>query len=292
MEIADWAMLVANFNSERIDAFSAQKGPTYYCPECEGQVILKKGPKVVHHFAHKPPVTCNWAKGETRAHMEAKAVLANAFKTRGLLVDMEIVVKALPNDRRTDVMVWSPKGEQIAFELQHTAISREEIEARASSYARAGIAQIWIPFINKKVWKEGRPRAGGWFVDRYSPRDFERWVHGLGLGKGMWMYEPNDKTFWLGHMATHRIYVEEKTWYSEGGEENYSGGFWKYSKRYRELTLEGPFKAEGLRIKVTRRKAYSKSGHHWPAGRIANLVPASELTAKDSAIDITQQTMN
>lgn len=89
------------------------------------------------------------------------------------------------------------------------------------------------------------------------------------------------KGLWMGG---HQTYVEESTWYSEGGEENYSGGFWKYSRRYKELTLEGPFKAEDLRIKVTKRKAYCKSGHRWPAGRIANFVPANAVkTAKTPA---------
>jgi len=277
-------MLIAELEENRIDAFTAERGPTYHCPHCRGEVVLKKGPKVVHHFAHKPPTTCTWAKGETRAHMEAKALLAEALTARGLRAEMEFIVKALPNDRRADVMAWSPNENQIAFELQHTAIGREEIEARASSYARAGIAQIWIPFINASVWKDGYPRSGGWFVKRYSPRDFERWVHGFAQGNGMWMYDPNDKAFWLGHLTGHQTYVEESTWYSEGGEENSSGGFWKYSKRYKELTLEGPFKAENLRIKVTKRKAYYKSGHRWPAGRIANFVPANAIKpAKTSA---------
>jgi competence protein CoiA len=221
-------MLIAEIEGNRIDAFTAQLGPTYHCPHCRGEVVLKKG---------------------------------------------------------AEVMAWSPNDNHIAFELQHTAIGREEIEARASSYARAGIAQIWIPFINASVWKDGYPRSGGWFIERYSPRDFERWVHGFAQGNGMWMYyDPNDKAFWLGRLAGHQTYVEESTWYSEGGEENYSAGFWKYSKRYKELTLEGPFKAEDLRIKVTKRKACYKSGHRWPAGHIANFVPANAVkTAKTPA---------
>ena len=267
-------MLIAELEGNRIDAFTAERGPTYFCPKCKGEVVLKKGRKVVHHFAHKPPTDCTWARGETRAHMEAKVVVSNALKARGLRTELEFIVNTLPGDRRTDVMAWSPKGLQIAFVLQHTPIGLDEIECRASSYARAGIAQIWIPFLTSKVWDEGVPRHGGWFVERYSPRTFERWVHGFNGKNGMWMYDPNDKAFWLGRLAGHQTYVEESTWFSEGGEENYSGGFWKYSKRFKELTLEGPFKAEDLLIAVSERGAFYTARYNWPAARIANLTLA------------------
>ncbi len=135
-------MLVANLNRERIDAFIAERGPEYRCPECEGVVILKKGRKVIDHFAHKPPTDCSWASGETRAHLEAKLLVAKALAGRGLRAEVEFVVNTLPGDRRADVIAWSPNGRQIAFELQHTPIDLNEIESRASSYARAGIVQI------------------------------------------------------------------------------------------------------------------------------------------------------
>lgn len=113
-----------------------------------------------------------------------------------------------------------------------------------------------------------------WMRERYSPRTFERWVHGFNGKSGMWMYDPKDKAFWLGRLAGHQTYVEEMTWYSERGEENYGGGFWKYSKRFKELTLKGPYRAEDLLIKVSSRRAFSTSGYNWPAARIADLVPA------------------
>lgn len=267
-------MLVAELEEKRIDALNAERGPTYFCPKCRDQVVLKKGRKVVHHFAHKPPTDCTWAAGETRAHMEAKVLVANVLKACGLRAELELIVNCLPGNRRADVMAWSPEGLQIAFELQHTPIGRDEIERRASSYARADIAQIWIPFIKSNVWNAGVPRHGGWFVKRYSPRDFERWVHGFNGKNGMWMYDPTHKAFWLGRLAGHQTYVEETTWHSEGGEENYGGGFYKYSKRFKELTLEGPLKAEDIRIRVTKRRAFARAGYNWPAARIANLIPA------------------
>lgn len=265
------SMLVAQLGTERIDAAIAERGPEYHCPQCKGIAILKKGRRNMPHFAHKPPTDCSWASGETRAHLEAKRLVAAALIGRGLKAQVEFQLETLTGDRRADVMAWSPKGLQIAFELQHTPIDLSEIERRASSYAQAEVAQIWIPFLRASVWKNGEARNGGWFVERYSPRPFERWVHGLNEKRGMWMYDPADKEFWLGRMTGHRIYIEESSWYSEGGEENTSGGFHRWSKRYKELTLEGPFKADNLLIMVKPRRAFNAKGYNWPAGRVAHL---------------------
>lgn len=266
-------MLVASLDSTRIDASLAKRGPEYRCPKCDAVVILKQGRIVIDHFAHKPPTDCTWAAGETRAHLEAKALVKAAVVGRGLKAEAEFIVNTLPGDRRADVMAWSPKGLQIAFELQHTPIDLNQIEARASSYARIGVAQIWIPFLRDSVWKDGEPRHGDWFVKRYSPRPFERWAHGLNGKHGMWMYDPAKKEFWLGRMEGHQIYVEESSWYSEGGEENYGGGFHRWSKRYKELTLQGPHEVDKLLIKVEARRAFSAKGYNWPAGIIAHLTP-------------------
>lgn len=267
-------MLVATLENKRVDAIIAQRGPEYRCPKCGGAVILKKGRKVIDHFAHMPPTDCSWSAGETRAHLEAKLLVAKAIAGRGLRAEVEFVVNTLPGDRRADVMAWSPKGLQIAFELQHTPICLDEIEKRASSYAHAGIAQIWIPFLKASVWKDGEPRAGGWFVERYSPRPFEKWVHGFNGKHGMWMYDPAKQEFWRGRLAGHKIYVEETTWYSEGGDEKTGGGFYRYSKQFRELTMEGPYTAEKLLIKIEARCAFATEDYNWPAGRVAHLTPA------------------
>ncbi|WP_406736751.1 competence protein CoiA [Thioclava sp. GXIMD4215] len=268
-------MLIAEVKGSRIDAFNAEKGLDYICPQCRREVMLKKGRKVVHHFAHRPPTTCSWARGETREHMEAKTLVSHAAKSRGLRTEVEFVVSTLPGDRRADVMVWSPQGQPIAFELQHTSIGPDEIERRAFSYASAGISQIWVPFLRSSVWKDGCQRSSGeWFVEKYSPRPFEKWVHGFNGSGGMWMYDPVDKRFWLGRLAGHQIHVPSTTWYSEWGEEQSAGGYSRWSKRFRELSLVGPYSIDELRIDPNRtRNAYSQATYNWPAARITTLVP-------------------
>jgi competence protein CoiA len=101
-------------NGGRREAENADRGSAYTCPKCERSVVLERGRIKIAHFAHKPPTDCTWAKGETLAHLEAKKLFKDAFLLRGLRAEVEFVVPSLPNDRRADVMVWSPPGIRVA----------------------------------------------------------------------------------------------------------------------------------------------------------------------------------
>jgi hypothetical protein len=90
----------------------------------------------------------------------------------------------------------------------------------------------------------------------------------------MWMYSPQDKQFWHARLAGHQIYVEQTSWFEAGGVERTEGGFNRWSKRYRELTLTGPHSIGNLHIAIKNRDAYSRATYNWPAGRLASFVPA------------------
>jgi competence protein CoiA len=263
-------------------ARSGECGPGLglHCPKCERSVILKRGRIKIAHFAHKPPTDCTWAKGETLAHLEAKKLFKDAFELRGLRAEVELIVPSLPNDRRADVMVWSPSGVRVAIELQHTTIGIEEIEARSFSYAREGIAQAWMPFLRPSVWENAETRsgsddAGNMFIEKYPARPFERWAHLLHLGR-LWFFNPADRTLWRGHFDEHEIWVEESSWYAEGGEEMYGGGFGRTSKRWKELTLWGPYSLHHVKIKIVPRMQWWKGRYKVPACRVATLVAEGE----------------
>lgn len=265
-------MLVATLGEQRVEATGASKGPIYRCPGCGSELVLKQGRIVVAHFAHRPPVGCSWARGETAAHMAAKNVLARSIRKRGYRAELEFIVTGLPGDRRADVAAWSRKGLMVAMELQHTSISLQDIERRAFSYAGAGIAQMWIPFIPPAVWTNGRQAPGGWFVERYSPRPFEKWVQGFTMKRGTWMYDPREETFWAASMAAHMLQHDGSSWYDSEGEEQSSDSYERPSKRYRELTLRGPYGPNELRIGVVVRRAFSVSNYSWPAGWVAEFL--------------------
>jgi len=193
------------------------------------------------------------------------------------------VVEALPGDRRADVMTWSPSGKHTAIELQHSSISLDEIEARAATYARLGIAQIWIPFLSDKTFNDGEYQGDGSLLVRaFAPRQFEKWVHGFCGSEGMWMYHPSDRSFWHARLAAHMIYVPLTEWYGEGGEEMSGGGYERFSKKYRQLTLVGPHDFRSLRVRVRKRQARSLAHYNWPSGLIANLETKSDTATPSS----------
>jgi Competence protein CoiA-like family len=270
-------MLVALLNNIRISASIAQRGGPFHCPCCDKQLVLKKGRVVIHHFAHKPPILCDWARGETLAHLEAKGIVHAALKARGVRAELEFSVETLPGDRRADVMAWSPKGQMIAIELQHTSISADAIAERAFAYARAGAAQIWIAFLPASAWKEALDKGDGtWLARRYAPRQFELWIEGLTGTAGMWMYEPSSRAFWLGKFKPHEIHEEETIWYAPGGIEHYRAARKRVSKKYRDLILRGPFKMDELRIALASRRASAASGMRWPKACLAQIVPITK----------------
>lgn len=272
-------MLVAALSGNRIEADIAERGPEYVCPDCKQSVILKRGRIKIAHFAHKPPTDCTWAKGETQAHLESKKLFRDSFASRGLRAEVEFIVPSLPNDRRADVMVWSPSHKQAAIELQHSNIGIEEIEKRAFSYVREGIAQAWIPFLRSKVMAEAERQKGGnsgdLLIKKYPARPFERWAHAFHLGR-LWFYDPKQKALWRGHFDKHEIWVEGSNWYSSDGEEMSAGDFFRISKRWKELTLWGPYTVDQIKIKIEPRKVWRTDRYKLPAGQIARFVTENE----------------
>ncbi len=270
-------MLIALLNNTRVTASAAQRGVEYHCPSCHKALVLKKGRVVIHHFAHKPPILCDWARGETLAHLEAKQIVHAALTGRGVKAELEYSVETLPGDRRADVMAWSPKGQMIAIEMQHTSISAEEIAERAFAYARAGAAQVWISFLPASVWKQALDKGDGtWLIRRYAPRQFELWIDGLTAKAGRWVYDPQGRQFWLAKMKAHEIVEDETIWYAPGGIEHYRPARIRMSKKYRDLVLKGPFQLDALRIAVRNRKAFALKNHRWPAGAVADFMLGSE----------------
>ena len=70
-------MLVANSASQKgLLAWQTPKtAAPFYCPTCSSEVILKKGEVREHHFAHKPPFTCEYGRGESQQRIRVKREL-------------------------------------------------------------------------------------------------------------------------------------------------------------------------------------------------------------------------
>lgn len=272
-------MLKASNGEREIDARGADKRLGYVCCGCGTEVVLHQGPIVIHHFKHKSEAACTWAAGETMAHLEAKRLVYDAFSARGMETRLECTVDTMPGDRRADVMVRSSTGHRYAFELQHSKIEVADIHARASAYARAGIRQMWIPFIPEKALKRAKATKTSLIVEGYSPRPYELWLYRFN-GNETWMFDPATKAFFRATMRPHTKFAEYTTYFSEG-EERSSGGYEYHSESKRDLLLEGPFDISALLVKAKhvedRRLRMLRLGKvHFPRATVAYFIGQPE----------------
>lgn len=265
-------MLVARCDGRPIEAAEAERGAEFRCPGCDAPLLLRRGRIRIAHFAHKA-APCAMSAQETLAHLEAKATLVAALRARGLRAAPEFVIAGLPGDRRADVMAWSPSGRPVAIELQHADIPLDDLERRAFSYAGADIAQLWIAFLPADLARRAGSTAYGLFLPRFAPRPFERWIHGLG-GGAMWMFDPAAHALYRARMAGHALDVPESVVADAPGQSRNVGGYERWSRRFRDLTLAGPFAMAELRLTIARRAAFSQAPFNWPAGPFAALAPA------------------
>lgn len=202
--------------------------------------------------------------------MNAKAIVRDALEARGVPAEVEKILETRHGGRRADVLTSHPKGRQLAIELQHTPIDLDELERRFYSYAHAGFAQIWIPFIAPRLWERSeRRRTDLWVIPRYSPKPFEHFLDHVNRGSGLWYYDPRHERFWNGHYEEQFRYVEDRSWYDENGDEQYSPGGWTAYRSWKELHLCGPYEIEDLKFKIRWVAGETRGDYRFPSCPIA-----------------------
>ncbi|MDQ3817725.1 MAG: competence protein CoiA [Acidobacteriota bacterium] len=153
---------VAAWEVERKD------GPfTCFC--CKQIVRLKRGEIKAPHFAHVPPVTCEYGAGESEAHRRCKIAL---YET--LLADPRVRKCEMERDLgtvRPDVSAYI-NGVPVAIEVQLSNLSLARIQYRTMEYTRKGIYVLWLPVHTAELKHE-----------LYAPRPWEHWLHTAYFGR-------------------------------------------------------------------------------------------------------------
>ncbi|HEV2761869.1 MAG TPA: competence protein CoiA family protein, partial [Pyrinomonadaceae bacterium] len=144
-------------DGRKVGAWEAEKGEgPFECFCCRQVVTLRKGRIIAAHFAHQPPVACEYGAGESEEHRRCKLALHAA-----LAADPRVEKCELERDLgtvRPDVSAYVG-GVPVAFEVQLSSLSLERIAYRTAEYTRKGIYVLWLP-----VRREGLRRA------LYAPR--------------------------------------------------------------------------------------------------------------------------
>jgi hypothetical protein len=182
------------------------------------------------------------------------------------------------SDRRADVRVWSPWKKRVAIELQHSPIGVERLERRAFVYARGGIAQVWLSFLDERVVGTADGRRGGkdghLHIRRYPAPHWQRWIHGFNFGE-IWFYDPSMTALWRGPFSHCDLMGMRKK--LKNGHENILQ-YANPSKRWRGLTLWGPYRPSELRIDLGYRAGAQLGRHNYPAR------PTARFVAPDPAV--------
>ncbi len=138
-------------------------GP-FCCPACRQELILKKGRKVVAHYAHWPDAECEYTnEGESEEHRLAKREIRKELLQVPGVTDVRL--ERYLREVRPDVS-FVLNGQLVAIEIQLSLLSPEKIEWRTTAYARRNIAVLWMPSFSMEL-----------FEQRYAPKDWERYLH-------------------------------------------------------------------------------------------------------------------
>ena len=119
---------------KRIHINNAKK-EEYFCPCCNGKMILKLGNIRTHHFSHPSNNVCkdSWHYDMTEWHYNWQ----NYFPK-----ETQEIVKVLNGEKhRADVLL---EDDKIVIEFQHSNLSSEEFNARNEFYNKLGYKVIWI----------------------------------------------------------------------------------------------------------------------------------------------------
>src|SRR5699024_8199633 len=114
---------------------------TFYCPVCQTEVIVRAGPKVIPHFAHRSVVKCMASGGEGAYHEQGKLILYNWLRKQGFHVKLE---HYLPDIKQRPDLFLQIGKKNIAIEFQCVPLSTKEIMKRNAGYHRLQITPIWI----------------------------------------------------------------------------------------------------------------------------------------------------
>ncbi len=120
-----------------INAADAFQGKNYFCTACKSLVKVRRGPFRIPHFYHlaKTPTCRLYSKSED--HMLAQLAIQRLLPNGETTIE-----KPFPEISRVADLVWEkPK---IAFEIQCSKLSANEVRRRVRDYGRVGYRVVWI----------------------------------------------------------------------------------------------------------------------------------------------------
>src|SRR6266496_169946 len=130
-------MLTANTTShEQVIGWQTDKdkGP-FFCPQCGAPVTLRKGNKVIHHFAHLKDSDCAFGTGETVEHMNVKRALYEALSSIPNCTNWAMERYVYEGVVRPDLS-GRINGVPVVIEVQRSNLNYETVARRFEEYSK------------------------------------------------------------------------------------------------------------------------------------------------------------
>ncbi|MEW8119846.1 MAG: competence protein CoiA family protein [Candidatus Thiodiazotropha sp.] len=248
-------------NKNKLIAWETEKDQKpFFCPECGGELNLRKGRIRIHHFSHIPPFDCQYGQGETQQHYLVKQQIYLSLNKRTNTSKCELERQL--EEVRPDVSLYIGRT-PVAIEVQKSTIDVREITRRMKVYNKLKIFVIWV--LPESVPSLEYHENEAAYVHRL--KKWELYLHTLAFGRVyFWQVAATVRAY---HFNPFKIYKQESTWYSPDGEEMSAGGYDYYAK-----TLKKPLKlsrdldiADDFKF-FHKKESYSYSGSEIPECRI------------------------
>ena len=118
---------------------------TYYCPGCQGRVLLRQGQVMCPHFAHISLQDCQFfSENESAQHLSLKAALYKSLVNHGEKVRIEKVLSEI--GQIADLFV----SDSLALEVQCSRLSQQRLRERTRAYQQAGYEVRWL--LGEDLW--------------------------------------------------------------------------------------------------------------------------------------------
>ena len=154
----------------KLAAWEADKAQRPFICHCCGQTVtLRQGGIRAPHFAHQPPVTCEYGTGESEEHRRCKISIYESLRAHPRITKCEIERNL--GTVRPDISAYLDRV-PFAIEVQLSSLSLDKISYRTSEYARRGIYVLWLPLYTEELKRE-----------LYQPSPWERWLHAAYFGR-------------------------------------------------------------------------------------------------------------
>jgi len=134
--------------------------------ECGKKLFIHIGSEKIPHFHHEVDSGCAMGSGESEEHYRLKCEIYDFLKNKQSFAflkayNVEFEGRIPETGRRADVLLTHPTtGDRIALEIQHSNISREELDKRTQDYFSSNVEVFWFFDIekNREIYNYAREK--------------------------------------------------------------------------------------------------------------------------------------